>query len=128
MHKWGAMKNYLIEHHGEIALKFYYYGVKFTSIDFSTITDDADVEVYYYWYYGGMTEGDKKKTKTAIEQHDWETFEKLSRKYNKSSRLPMHAAVYFKPFNDDINEHRYFDLELNERTFQLITGNESEWG
>ncbi len=78
------------------------------------------VSVDYFWYHGFYTDAERKRIKTAINNHDYDTFMEM---YNKKGRgLPRMA--------DGHNEKEaliFVDITIKEN-FMKITHEESEAG
>lgn len=81
------------------------------------------IRVVYLWYYHLNPKVKTREIETAINNHDWKTFEKWL-KWQEEQDL-----VYFPEYADVYINGEYFgELLINEETFNLITVNDYECG
>lgn len=86
---------------------------------------DDDVEVVYYWYHHLMPKEDAKQIQIAIDNHDFETFDKYYEKYEVSNMVffPSEAVIYKD--DDMVGTVRVL---YDSNMFNLICASESECG
>ena len=82
-----------------------------------------NIRIVYLWYWHLNPKIDTKEISTAINNHDWKTFNKWFKWQKKQTLvyLPNKAEVY-------INEEYIGQVTINKNTFNLITDNDYECG
>ena len=82
-----------------------------------------EMRIIYFWYYHLNPKVKTREIESAINNHDWKTFEKWL-EWQEEQDL-----VYFPEYADVYINGEYFgELLINEETFNLITNNEYECG
>lgn len=86
---------------------------------------DDEVDVVYYWYHHMMSYEKMKKIQKAIDNHDFETFEKYEEEYEDCgiTYFPSNAIIY--KGDESIGSVRVI---WDKDTFSLINFSESECG